>query len=67
MDERGRDLLRTTTTTSLLEGLFDPDDEVVWPEWLRAGLADAEEQATRDLRSAGGRRKPDEGAAATRC
>ena len=30
MDERGRDLLRTTTTTSLLEGLFDPDDEVVW-------------------------------------
>lgn len=30
MDDRYRELLRTTTTTSLLEGLFNPDDEVVW-------------------------------------
>ena len=30
MDDRSRELLRTTTTTSLLEGLFNPDDDVVW-------------------------------------
>lgn len=30
MDDRYRELLRTTTTTSLLEGLFNPDDDVVW-------------------------------------
>ena len=30
MNDRFQELLRTTTTTSLLEGLFDPDDDVVW-------------------------------------